>query len=320
MSGDERSNDNLAAGQTAGAASLDDLVGAYLLDALDADERAAFERHLAGSAIAREEVALLRPVVQLLPLALEDADDDVAITPSPSLRNRILTAARESDARMSSGAAAGDVGPRGAGTTTKQPTPLRPPGRIRAGTGGRGGVFDLARSTGFERLAAGLLALIAAGALIWGVTLQSRLSDRESELDDVRDELALERGDGGETVQAVVYTLDPTPDGPTTANGTVSLLTEGATDASLGMTGLPEAGEGRAYQLWFLDLDESGTPVGAPRPSVTFDVGADGTAFVQDVPVGQPFDAVAITNEPADGSETPSPPILMLGVRGTAQG
>ena len=66
-----------------------DQVGAYVLDALDPEERAAFENHLRGCSMCQAEVAELRQVVDVLPLAA-----DVAEPPS-ALRGRIMDAVRD---------------------------------------------------------------------------------------------------------------------------------------------------------------------------------------------------------------------------------
>ena len=57
--------------------SQHDLAAAYVLDALDADERIAFEEHLSGCAICQEEVEALRRAVDFLPDALVAAPVDV---------------------------------------------------------------------------------------------------------------------------------------------------------------------------------------------------------------------------------------------------
>ncbi len=57
--------------------SQHDLAAAYVLDALDADERIAFEEHLSGCAICQEEVESLRKAVDFLPDALVAAPVDV---------------------------------------------------------------------------------------------------------------------------------------------------------------------------------------------------------------------------------------------------
>ncbi|GGL44278.1 anti-sigma factor [Phycicoccus endophyticus] len=62
---------------------LHHLTGAYAVDALDAEERAAFERHLPGCAACRDEVAELRAAAQTLG-ALTEA------TPPVGLRAAVL--------------------------------------------------------------------------------------------------------------------------------------------------------------------------------------------------------------------------------------
>lgn len=63
--------------------SVHDLVGAYVLDAVDDRERAAFEAHLAGCADCRREVAELSAPVADLSAGLEE-------TPPEGLRSRLL--------------------------------------------------------------------------------------------------------------------------------------------------------------------------------------------------------------------------------------
>ena len=67
---------------------LHDLTAAYALDALDSEEREAFEVHLAECERCREEVAEFSSVAASLAHAVEPA------SPPPALRERILDAAR----------------------------------------------------------------------------------------------------------------------------------------------------------------------------------------------------------------------------------
>ena len=67
----------------AGQGSIHALSGAYVVDALDDDEREAFEEHLPGCADCTDEVASLREAAALLA-------DDAAMTPPPSLRTGVL--------------------------------------------------------------------------------------------------------------------------------------------------------------------------------------------------------------------------------------
>jgi anti-sigma-K factor RskA len=63
--------------------SLHTLSGAYVVDALDDDERALFEKHLPGCLDCQREVASLREATALMA-------DDAALTPPPSLRSSVL--------------------------------------------------------------------------------------------------------------------------------------------------------------------------------------------------------------------------------------
>ena len=63
--------------------SLHALSGAYVVDALDDDERATFEEHLPGCLDCQAEVASLREAVAVMA-------HDAATTPPPSLRSSVL--------------------------------------------------------------------------------------------------------------------------------------------------------------------------------------------------------------------------------------
>jgi anti-sigma-K factor RskA len=63
--------------------SLHALSGAYVVDALDDDERAVFEKHLPGCVDCQREVASLREATALMA-------DDAALTPPDSLRSSVL--------------------------------------------------------------------------------------------------------------------------------------------------------------------------------------------------------------------------------------
>ena len=68
------------------------LTVAYALDALDADERRAYEEHLEGCERCREELASFWQTTEALAIAATGAQPSVA--PSPDLRDRILADAR----------------------------------------------------------------------------------------------------------------------------------------------------------------------------------------------------------------------------------
>ena len=70
-------------------------LAAYLLGALEPGEAAELERHLAGCEQCREELAWLRPAVQLLPEAVE------RVEPAPELRARLMEQVRSEADRPS---------------------------------------------------------------------------------------------------------------------------------------------------------------------------------------------------------------------------
>lgn len=326
----ERDNQNAGAGGGAsdgdptGGEPLDDLVGAYLLDALTDEEREAFEAYLLTSESMRLEVAQLRPVVDLLPLTLEVRRDNpqfAELTPSPELRDRILAAIRDEAVLAGDDEAAAHAeavtptpaSPRPASrrSAPAKPVPIRPPGRIRPGLRRveEGGAWWQPWLR-WDRLAAAVFALLALGALTWALVLQGRL-------DDLRKRVTDEAVPGPQTL---AYIMTPTAEGPQSARGVLYPRPNDGGTANLSVIGLPPLPAEQVYQLWFLDLDEQGNPREAV-PSVTFEVDAAGGGLVQVPLPDEPFDAVALTAEPQDAPDAvPNPPILMTGAPGTAAG
>ena len=113
---------------------------------------------------------------------------------------------------------------------------------------------------------------------------------------------------------AATWTLAPTENGPIGASGTLYYSLIDQTGVLL-VHGMPPLDAGRAYQLWYL----RGESV-PPQPGGVFTVDANGEGIVT-VPADIPsFNNVALTNEPASGSQTPSPPLLMVGTTNRAAG
>ena len=77
------------------SSDLHELVAPYALDALDADERADFERHLAECERCSAQLADLQEAVAALAFAVEGPE------PPAALRGRILESAREEARRRS---------------------------------------------------------------------------------------------------------------------------------------------------------------------------------------------------------------------------
>lgn len=307
-----------------------DAVGAYVLGALPADERRAFERHLPGCADCRREVAELRPVAALLPLLLEieseESDATAAIPPpSPALRDRVLAAARAEEAAGVGAVLLAEDESLGRDAPVVTPVPTRPRGRIRPGvTVGGGTAADGAVVVrplwGAARaqpgwLAAAVLALLAVGSLTWALILQGRLDDRQDEIRAQRESLQAQEqliAQIRSQANATAFTLAPTAEGPPAATGSL-LFSLRDRAGVLHVKGLPPLPADQAYQLWY--IDESG-----PHAGQTFPVNEQGEAIV---PIGidvQPFDGIGLTAEPRSGSPLPTTPVVMSGTLGGAAG
>lgn len=101
---------------------------------------------------------------------------------------------------------------------------------------------------------------------------------------------------------AVVTTLDPTPDGPA---GTFQVVWSPERDrVAVIANDLPDPGPGQVYELWAI-VDDTPVPAGLFTPA---DGSLRAAADIDDV------DAVAwgVTVEPAGGSDAPTTPVLFF--------
>jgi hypothetical protein len=190
--------------------------------------------------------------------------------------------------------------------------------------------------------AAATLAVISLGALTWGGVLQTQVNGLKADSDryavlydelerrdqtvDVLQKALTEAAYRQQSLQDLLQEQDQ-------AMRVVALGSEGREDLvgtapasaargrylwsdeeNLGvlfLVNLPQLSEDRAYQLWL--LREGGTPVsgGSFRPA------ADGSArlLVRAGGLGATLTGMAITEEPAGGSETPTGAIVLQGLR-----
>ena len=117
----------------------DDL-GAYLLEALPADEREGFETHLEECALCREDLASLEVAAAALPASVEQ------IAPPPELKRRIM-AVVESEAELLAAAGAGADRPAAAERRRRFSLPSLRPAFALAGVMGLillGGIIGVA--------------------------------------------------------------------------------------------------------------------------------------------------------------------------------
>lgn len=314
-------------------------LAAYLLDALDEDERAAFAAHLATCEVCQEEARTLAPIVGTLPVLLhldpavdvqsaELADLPADFEPSPELRLRIVAAIRAEtapeiaapeqaievapEAPASAEPEEVETGPAAQAPAALAPTPIaiarRPRGRIRPGvTTGPPTMTSQAWQT-FSRVSwasriAVLLALVAVGAIIWALALQGRVDDLKNENDAQATEIAAAQNNSNATVAQ----LNPTADGKQDSQGRL-LYSLPDRQGWVVLEGMKPPPADQAYQVWYL---KDGAPAPAPGPVIAVDHNGNGLAKV--APDTPTYDGLALTVEPKGGSEAPTSPIVLQG-------
>jgi anti-sigma-K factor RskA len=252
---------------------IHDLLGAYCTDALDADERAAFEQHLATCAECRDEAADFREVLA----ALSDAHP---VRPPSSLEDAVLAGARPV-----------------ARSDSEEP-PAPGPSNATAPSG----ADDPSAATVTPvvpawRHAAPWMAAAAAGALLFagGVGLGRSQAPAQS---------AAPAGDMAGVV-AVAAAADAHVL-PVDIMGTTSrVVMSGAMDKAVFLASeLPMPAKGMVYQVWTVAEDGQMASAGSFTPdedghvAAVLDCGAAGV------------DKFMITMEPPGGSEHPSGEML----------
>lgn len=248
----------------------------YAVDALEPGERAAFELHLRGCAACQEEVAAFGEVGAHLASA-------VAEPPPAALRENVLAAVR------------GTRPERQPELQSEQQSEHRAenPAEHRTGDASGATVVSLAdRRRGRRRwLTAAAAAVLLPAAALGGWSVGTQTEQREQQL------VAQEQDRQNRLLSAPdVTTRQLEVDGrPAT------LVVSAQEDAALFVASdLAGPGEGQEYQLWLLQ-DET------PVPDVHFGGGQVQVWLDGDV---DRAGAVAMTVEPAGGSETPTLPVL----------
>lgn len=331
-----------------------DLAAPYVLDSLSADERTAFEEHLAGCDICQLEVADLRRVLDLLPDALVAAPAAVPDAYPYLLRDvaheTLPVPPQEPVAESDEEPVVATPADREPITFTDQPgtpliTPLptspvedqpdedeedddydaeplvavarssRPPGRIRPGYRPPAGSGE-AVSTRKPGLRASPAAVAALilGIAAVGIFLWALIL--QGRVNDLQDE-----------VDAQATQLAQIRQQSNATAYTLSPTADGPPTGSgtfffslpdqrgaLVVRGLNSAPEGQIYQIWYLQTGSD--PVAGP----TFQVSAQGDAVVPLTANVVTFDGVAVSLEPEGGSDRPTTPFVLQGVLGGAAG
>ena len=249
-------------------AEAEELLGAFALDALPADEAAAFRAHIATCADHAAKAREARATAAALP-ALVDVTP-----PPPSLRARVLDAVAREPQAIARTIDAEDQR-RSWGPAPRARSPQR---RVMWGPAGNAGNARYA----FGAMAAALVIGIG-GLLAWNVVLMNRLDERDSP----------QRFAQVATSSAVLQTAVGAP-----GQGTLVYF-KGDAKALLLVSGMVPAEEGSTYQMWAISGDTA-TSVGL----MSVDESGRSSAVVPfDL---EETDTFGITVEPAGGSDQPT--------------
>ena len=267
------------------------LTGAYAINAVSPEERAAVEEHLATSQATRNEVTELQDTAVLLGLAAQP------VTPSASLKERLMAqvavtpqlapleasdTAVEPARHLSAVPLDAPASPDEVDVAAESPAPhttLPTPAELKA------------RSR-WSRPIVAVASVAAAAAIIvgGGVTLSGVLAPT-NEPDITAAQIAAIRA-ADDMEQKIVE--DPA------AGTSATVMWSGELEqAALIVSGMPQLGDKQDYELWFIGDD------GARRAG-EFDVNEDGSASRVLEGEMREGDVIGVTIEPEGGSDTPS--------------
>jgi anti-sigma-K factor RskA len=268
---------------------FDELVAAYALGAIDPVERPAFEVHLASCERCQKELAELSRVTVGLGLAVEP------VSPPDALKARTIARAIAQTRPARSVVAPGTV-------HHDRPTI---------------GPWTLA-------LAASVLIAVSLGIYAWSLhrqvtDLRATLADASQRERDLRASLMAARADSARLLHTLAIVNAPDAlrvnlQGSPAAPGAKGLAYWSRTRGLVvSAEQLPALQPGRIYQLWMVMAGQP--PIGAG----VFSLNASGATTVEgtlpanfNVAPGTEV-TVAVTNEPGNGSATPTMPILLAG-------
>ena len=277
-----------------------DLAPLYVLDALEPAEVASIRDHLATCTDPHAELAELGGVVPYLAGSLEPLEPPAAVGERIAAAVQADLRARARDdsaaARLVEGYGAAvpvEAAVREAPAPAGQPVDLSAARATRAARRPRPAWRWLLE-------AAAVIALV--GVVGWDLVLQGQLDATRRQADLLSSALTTAAQAG-----SVTATLQGT--GPAAGASGFVVAGTGGTNYMV-VSGLPDPGAGRTYQAWYL---KGQTAVSAG----TFALGAQGITVVGMSATAGPLSAVALTIEPAGGSDHPtSQPIVLADLTG----
>ncbi len=268
---------------------LEELVGAYVLDAVTPEEREAVEAHLAHCPRCTKLVQEMRETVDLLPLSIPQVE------PSAQLKGRILAAVQAaSDASSQSTQNIPAIRP-------LQALPARAPEREQQ-TGPL--PIPIRRRAAAQRWAMPLVAaaavfflLLSGGLATWGISLQHQVTGLQANTASLQHQVAsLQRN----TVTTTTYAIAGTKDAPRVTGEAQHITGNGVNITVLTLRGLPILQNQQVYQGWEIQGKETKS-VGLLTPQ------PDGSATISIPGDVKGNDAVAVSLEKGP-SATPNAP------------
>ncbi|MFB9308994.1 anti-sigma-K factor RskA [Agromyces hippuratus] len=281
--------------ETQGEAALDalrDAVAAYALDAVDAEERAAVERALAGDAELQGDADGFAETAALLAAATTPAE------PPPALKSRLMAQLDELPQQVPEAAApampaTAPASPAPPALAEPEPAPETAPAAPQAPRE-PGPAEHAARRRWFQRPGAIVAAAAASVVLIVGAVIGVAWT-----------------GPNGWGAQREMAAIAEAPDVESSTHeieggGAVTLYWSAEQSRSgVVVEGLPDVGDASTYELWY--IDDAGA-----QSAGTFDVAEGETWRVLEGDFA-PGVAVGVTVEPAGGSPQPTTePIVVI--------
>ena len=272
--------------ESAGSVHPEDL-DLYALDALPVSESDAVEDALVSASLEQQE-SMRAHITSTREIAAElVADAGIDVPPPPALRARVLDLAAAERRRRDAGAH--DTPDDGAGADTADVTDLagererrRPPMRRVVAA------------------AAAAVVLLAGGVLIGRMTDGAGTGEQPPVAEPPAPTMP-------EPVSDLLSATDlEVSRGEVTGAGGATVLASRSVDmAVITMAGLPDPGQGRAYQLWLMGPDHDPIPSGTMESG---DVGPTASARVEGIADSA---QIGLTEEPAGGSPAPTGDVLL---------
>ena len=141
-----------------------------------------------------------------------------------------------------------------------------------------------------QNLGLAAAAVLVIGLFSWNILLQGEIRDLQGRVANLQ-----------ETPQSRMVALKGTGDAPQQGHAEVMILDDDR--AVLMAEDMPRAPEGRTYQIWVIEGD-------VPKPGGLFEPRGESVAAVVEKPLDE-GDVIAVTIEPAGGSQQPTTDPLM---------